>query len=284
MNNYQIDLFFIKALTNMHVGSGQNDLGIIDNLVQRDALTNYPTINSSSLKGALRQFFCHVMGNRHHPLITSCFGRDMKDVDSGEGNGGKANNQAGQFIFFSGKLLSIPVRSNVRPFFRATCPAILEQLLVDIEAFGYDLKEKEAIKAFAQSLGDDQDAVYFDPSITGEVYLEMLDLKASPNTFDQLTIIETLLGDGLVLLSDEKFENLVSNATLPVVARNHLENGISQNLWYEQIIPRQTQFYTLILSPEGHKHGSTFKENLKQPVQIGGNASIGYGFCHFEYQ
>lgn len=65
--------------------------------------------------------------------------------------------------------------------------------------------------------------------------------------------------------------------SLPIIARNHLNNGISDNLWYEEFVPRGSVFYTVIMTPE--------KEcalNFGEPVQIGGNASIGYGFTKIE--
>lgn len=40
----------------MHVGSGDASYTLIDNQVQRDVITGFPTINSSSLKGSLRSF------------------------------------------------------------------------------------------------------------------------------------------------------------------------------------------------------------------------------------
>ncbi|MCS4455235.1 RAMP superfamily CRISPR-associated protein [Clostridium botulinum] len=54
MDNFKI--YTIRCLTNMHVGSGDASYTLIDNQVQRDVITGFPTINSSSLKGSLRSF------------------------------------------------------------------------------------------------------------------------------------------------------------------------------------------------------------------------------------
>ena len=51
--------FKIEAISNLHVGNGEINYGLIDNLIQRDPVTELPNINSSSLKGALREFFKH---------------------------------------------------------------------------------------------------------------------------------------------------------------------------------------------------------------------------------
>ena len=52
-----VQAYFIQCITNLHVGSGDANYGIVDKLVQRDTVYNYPTIHASSLKGALREHF-----------------------------------------------------------------------------------------------------------------------------------------------------------------------------------------------------------------------------------
>lgn len=81
-----------------------------------------------------------------------------------------------------------------------------------------------------------------------------------------------------VKTENEKFTALCSDDNLPIIARNVLENGESKNLWYEQVLPSETVLYTIIQEK---------KEELKnaldgQIVQIGANATIGYGYCKFE--
>ena len=45
----------IDCITNLHVGSGDLNYNIVDNEVERDAVTGYPVIHASGLKGALRE-------------------------------------------------------------------------------------------------------------------------------------------------------------------------------------------------------------------------------------
>ncbi|MCI0619017.1 hypothetical protein L0244_39105, partial [bacterium] len=66
---------------------------------------------------------------------------------------------------------------------------------------------------------------------------------------------------------------------LPVIARNQLNNGISKNLWYEEVAPHQTLFITYIAAT--NNDFCDFEKELLQPLQIGGNASVGYGVCQF---
>jgi CRISPR-associated protein Cmr4 len=75
----------------------------------------------------------------------------------------------------------------------------------------------------------------------------------------------------------KKFESLCSDDNLPIIARNCLENGESVNLWYEQVLPSQSVLATII---------QTINEDdldmlNGKIVQIGANATIGYGYCKF---
>ena len=81
-------------------------------------------------------------------------------------------------------------------------------------------------------------------------------------------------------ISNKEFENLCSDDNLPIIARNVLENGESKNLWYEQVVPAETVFYTIIVDRgDGMLAGKISEDNAI--VQIGANATIGYGYCKF---
>ncbi|MBK7696403.1 MAG: hypothetical protein IPI30_19460 [Saprospiraceae bacterium] len=51
------EFYLLRAVTNLHVGSGETNYGVIDKLIERDATTGFPCINSSGLKGAIKQKF-----------------------------------------------------------------------------------------------------------------------------------------------------------------------------------------------------------------------------------
>ena len=78
----------------------------------------------------------------------------------------------------------------------------------------------------------------------------------------------------------EKNDNL-KYESLPVIARNKLdENGISQNLWYEEYVPHHSVFYMIIITPdEDNKLDDLIKGKV---VQFGADASIGYGLMKIE--
>jgi CRISPR-associated protein Cmr4 len=81
-------------------------------------------------------------------------------------------------------------------------------------------------------------------------------------------------------MNNKDFREICDDYHLPLIARNCLENGRSTNLWHEQVVPRESRFYFFLLKPHHSKYELEFKKG--DPVQIGGNASIGYGFTQIE--
>ena len=224
-------VYTIRALTNLHAGSGQAGYGIVDKLVQRDPATNHPTVHMSGIKGALRQY---LEDNATIPAadLTRIFGSSVKESAK--------NIQQGKVHFISADLLAFPVpttgtNNTTLPFELITT----EQICAAFDAkVGCFTKWNNWAGAQVQTEG------------TGA-------WRNDPTEFSRQT--------------DE----------LPVVARNYLNDGISENLWYEEFVPREAVFGTIIQGPEdcmnllaGALH--------KQVVQLGANATVGYGYCLFE--
>ena len=133
----------------------------------------------------------------------------------------------------------------------------------------------EQLKSFKELLGN-RDILHFQPKLTNqEVIVEDLDRVAEAGDFSALADITPIIGEYPILVADHVLKTLTDDEHLPVLARNNLENGVSQNLWYEQILPRQSRFFTIVLAPTSSDYQKHFKEKIQgQPIQIGGNASI----------
>jgi CRISPR-associated protein Cmr4 len=266
---YHRDLYIITARTNMHVGSGEEAYGLVDNRVQRDVVTHLPNINASGLKGALREHFSSKYGDKHDKII-EIFGTDSFSRPK--------EHQAGRFRFFNANLLSMPVRSDIRPFFRATSPEVIAELLTAADTFGYN--DRYGIKKYLHALADlnpvKGQAFIFTHQQEG--VLEDFDVNARYREFSSegLAVIKRIIGQYPALMNHQDFSEICDDFHLPLIARNHLENGRSQNLWHEQVVPRETRFYFFLLKPGNCPHDLQFLAG--EPVQVGGNASIGYGF------
>ncbi len=91
----------------------------------------------------------------------------------------------------------------------------------------------------------------------------------------------------LAIFKNESFSQICDYG-LPVIARNSLdEKGISENLFYEEILPRRsvlwfmTGTYNHLFEKEENSFRGAFnffeKRLIRDNIQMGANASIGYG-------
>ena len=259
-------LYLMNALSNLHVGNGEVNYGVIDNLIQRDPVTEIPNINSSSLKGALREFF------QGETYVAEVFGSEPKDT---------TNKQQGKFRFFEANLLSLPVRSNKRPYLMATSIDIIRDLIAKIELFGCSVDNTKVteLKNFETALSVKVNDILCFSQDLNDACVEEVDWKAKCLNVNVPATVKEIFGDNLIIvMSSEKFKKICDNNHLPVIARNNLENGQSTNLWYEQVLPRYSQLYFVVM--EDGSNVQAFETKLTEgTVQVGANASIGYGFC-----
>jgi len=331
----QAKCFSIRPLTNLHVGAGGDTYGIVDKQVQRDPVTEMPIIHASSLKGALREFFTngidyesgskdkeeiergdlieYIFGSRPQESDESNNKIDDSDEENDSNNEKKTRKSkkndkrliAGAYRFFDAHLLFLPVRSNKKPFFLATCPMLITNALEKAKLILGEAKIPELFNQLASLHQVIKDKRFKSPVILEgikDVWLEDWEansMRNDNNDDDTTKLINFFKGKiPIAFFNDTQFKELAKS--LPVVARNHLENGISQNLWYEEIVPHQSYFFTFRLSPEvsvdekSDEKEKTHAEKIERfdilfdkslsenIIQIGANASIGYGFCELK--
>lgn len=264
-----IQLFKLIPQSNLHAGAGSSNYGVIDNLVQRDATDQYPVVFASSLKGAFREHYETVLGKTK----TDSRGKKVANDETEAVFGGEE--KKGGYIFSDAHLLALPVRSNHKPFFMATCPYLLEKFLkIVTEDFGYTNPNVTALKTEIILLKNGGKV----GKIIGHP-IPNLKIEDFENVGNDVVVnvpkLKELLGNDILFLSDDDMQYQCSDYALPVLARNCLDNGQSTNLWYEQVVPRKAVFYFLAENITSNK---TFDLGEKL-VQIGGNATVGYGRC-----
>ena len=270
--------FTIDSKTNIHVGSGKSNYGVIDNLVQRDPTFQHPIIHASSLKGGIKEY-CH---HNHRALnMVKIFGSE-KDASNGKTK--HDNSQTGAYKFFDALLLCMPVRCDKRAFVHITCPRILEYLAGSLPE-GNTLKSAAlSLAAIFTGAAANVQAYCFSSSLHNAI-IEDFSIKA---TFDNnkggllIPELKSLFNNNeLVILRNELFDRLTNDLHLPVVARNYLENGESKNLWYEQVVPRLSRFWSLALYQGEDELFEPVLFKAGGHVQLGANGSVGYGYCSF---
>jgi CRISPR-associated protein Cmr4 len=256
------NLIILKCITNLHVGSENLMTSIVDKPVQKDLLTNYPKINASSLKGALREDYDGEAKN-------DIFGNDTN---------------RGQIIFFDSKILFYPFRTSKykKPYILVTSKSILKEFFYDLNINSVDNKNlNNFLTSFENLLTENGE----------NLLIENLEISKYWNIsdIDSLKFLPSDLTENCFIIDDENFNYLIED--IPVIARNKIENGQSANLWYEEYIPRETIFYTFLSSIKDSNNSKNSDENtqLKKFInyyknrifQLGANSTIGYGYIKF---
>lgn len=261
-------VWIIQAETNIHVGNeNTSSVGLIDKEIQRNVLTTIPCINASSLKGAMNEYATSEAKLSSAERV-AIFGVDKKDKKDEI-----IETQKGGCLFFDAYLLLLPVQDDNNLYKLVTSKKTLEQYVELLNLMGIDLS-----------------------------YSSLVDeLKKCDTHFDGQE------GAGKSIIDFNTFKELCSNEELPIVARNSLIG--SGNLWYEQILPQKSIFGTILIAPSSievsrkekdgeeqdpkkakYKTASVSVQNIdkiltktfdRQIVQIGANATIGYGYCLF---
>ena len=295
---------FLVTQTSLHAGSG-DALGVVDLPIQRERHTDFPKIEASSLKGALREAFEEKFPKRHEdPNIIAVFGRE--DGDAG----------AAAIGMTDARLLLFPVKSMKGVFAWVTCPRVLKQLERDFnltpEYKTFKINGLSDLNVGACFLMNDR-ATTLKVGV-GNILLEEYAFTSSGISltvgeqplqnwlveklgFDANTEVywhNKMLND-IVVLSDDDFKDFV-NLSTEVITRIKIDNNTGTvaagALFTEEYLPSESILYSIILaSPEFKKEEERrqlgdenaimgfFETNLSSIsiIQLGGNATLGKG-------
>jgi CRISPR-associated protein Cmr4 len=285
MSSY--NMFLMDTLTNMHVGSGDTHFGVVDNLIQRHPVTKVPVIHSSGIKGSLREYY-EIEGTLDPKTeIPLLFGGEIelqKDTKTG-----KLDFSPGHLIFFEASMLTLPLRSNYNVFYNCTSLPIILDFFEQLKTFTPTNKELDSLEKWFRSLSvGSNDFRYF----AGNDELEIEDYSGRYKHDQKIP-------DGIAELFKKYFKieltslaifnasifTCICEKSIPVVARNKIDDdGISENLFYEEVLPRKTKLYFILgadqvikSKPLTNKFFTEF-EKSSNIYQFGANYSIGYGF------
>ena len=258
-----VHIYKYTCLTNLHMGSGDVNYNIIDDEVERDPITNLPILHASGIKGALREHFTQkALPQEEIDRIFGTLSRTKESIGTGA------------YKFMDGRFLSRPMRiggSASMSHISVVSLGALNDYLRTLTDFGCNHYSIDAIDELTDAdFGENQfltNCPYPGIQVEGEK-TGML----PQNIIDQLSQLKDVLGRFVAVAKD------LDKYPLPVVARNHLENGRSRNLWYEEIVPHQSVFYQLIVTTT-----ETMDLPLEQePIQFGGNATLGCGYIRIQ--
>lgn len=279
------------AISPIHAGIGAS-FAAIDLPIQRERHTNWPHIQASGVKGAMRAHYRDFAENK--TLINFLFGYDKEDKDfhveyfkDDEEKQKVDDNFPGAVSFSDAKLLAFPIRSSVAPFVWVTCPAVLKRLSRDLEFAGLgaidDIPNIGEESAFCLAGSMPEKVILEDTVVTvGNV----AGASPIPEGFPDL--------DKLLLVSDEVFKYAVESCTdIQTQIKIDSKTGTAADgaLRYQEFLPADSVLYSVI-----YYSRAVFDNNLKAEIvrkhvedviksfmQIGGDETLGRGICKINW-
>lgn len=259
---------FFRTETPMHAGSG-SDLGHIDLPIQREKHTNFPNVQSSSLKGAFREHVeqrCKDDIDKIGVHLTFGYDRDGIKKDSKVAqffNKPEDRDYSGSLAFTDARLLLFPLKSYRGVYALATCPMILKRFYKEMN-FVCTSNVEFSHQDFS-TLGDNiavanADFLTIDSEDKKKVILEeyAFDIESScnnsvSNIAEELTSLIGIdneeLKNRLVVLPDEVFRDFIVLST-EVITRTKIQNdtGTVQSgaLFTEEYLPSESYMYSII--------------------------------------
>ena len=287
-------LMLIKTLTPTHVGIGRGGV-YVDMPVQRDEF-GFPTIWSSSLKGALKSWlrsFFETNNKLDH--WKALFGREPgEDLES-----------SSAISILDARLFLIPVRTLTGIWAYATSPHLLQQINELLKAsIGGEMKNLNNILGIDKALVSKRDLITNNKILVNEQeilaeynekILEIVKFKGFPGD-----IYESIKNKGLIILPD------TSNASLNILNRSMIiqyrvrlirdtKTVQTGALWSEEYVPANTVFASIVkikaettikkgqeseLKLKGEVLKDEFVEALSRingVIYVGGKETIGRG-------
>ncbi len=279
-------LLYFYTETPLHAGSGTS-VAWVDLPIQREAHTEYPMVQASGIKGALRDW-----ASRRDPSnVVAVFGPETDQADK----------HAGCLAVTDARILLFPVRAFAEAFAWVTCPNVLARFRRDAGLAGVEgLPPVPAVGRFEARIPKGSGLAH-----NGAVLLE--DMVFSPIEDEALAgwvevLARALPDEGfgadalarrLAVVSDGEFAGFVRFST-EVINRIRIdtETGTVAKgaLWAEEHLPSETVLYALAMAgkprtqSEALRTGKDVLDWLHTRVldqggvlQLGGDETVGRG-------
>ncbi len=284
MQNTEIkSMISFYAISPIHAGSGAST-AVVDLPIQRERHTNWPHIQASAVKGALRAHYRKFAGDDNLKFINLIFGSD-KDNDSGHDHAD--DDTQGAIAVSDAKLLAFPVRSNVAPFVWVTSPAVIKRFIMDQSLLG-----SNNITWNEPTFAHEDDAFVFSGAISGQVILE--DAVVNAKSFDGNPLEKFSQLERLLLVSDVMYDYIISSCTeVQTQIKIEADKGTTKDgsLRYQELLPADSLLYSIVYFSQknlNHLQADTIKRHIKTAIsaflQIGGDETLGRGLCKIDWK
>ncbi len=280
-NKEIISMCTFYAISPIHAGSGAAT-SVVDLPIQRERHTQWPHVQASAVKGAMRAHYRKFAGEEAGDLINLIFGSDA-DNDGKKKNG--KDDIPAAIAVSDARMLAMPVRSNVAPFVWVTSPMVIKRYLRDMAFLGKDVNWD--IPPVAKD-----EALVLAGDINGQVILEdaVVQVKDA-DTNSPLSKINEL--ERLLLVSDEMYDYVVTSCTeVQTQIKIDADKGTTAtgSLRYEELLPTDTYLYAIVYFTQkhlNHLQAETVNKHMTEIIngfmQIGGDETLGRGICKINW-
>lgn len=283
----------------IHAGAGSST-SVVDLPIQRERHTNWPHVQASAVKGAMRQHFRRyaetiVHDKKAKEFINYIFGYDSGNDNEKETHRDQDNTvitNAGIISVSDAKLLAFPVRSNIAPFIHITCPSVLQRLIEDLQFCGINIILPE------KKLKEDSSLWLIPPTqpniekVILEDYVVGVDVQNKVSFNDLKDYFPNV--KSLLLVSDDVFTYCTSYCTeIQTQIKIDSKTGTAQDgaLRYQELLPSDTLLYSVVYysasafenSFQAETVKKTVEENIKDYIQLGGDETLGRGICKIKW-
>ena len=298
-------MLFLYVETPLHAGTG-TALGTVDLPIQRERHTQFPTVQGSGIKGALRAVAeGRAKSDAQKKAVEVVFGPPPPKP-------GERIEHAGALIVQDAKILLFPVRSVVGVFAWTTCPSVLARFERDARAAGLNI----SWRASSARVDDERMALVASGSEVkrnGNVVLEEFAFEAREESAvteignwlaqnvlpqsEEYQFWRDILHKRLVVLHDNCFRDFCLMAT-EVVTRIRLKAETKTveegGLWTEEALPSESVLYAPIFATPVRAKNKAEIADAKavlryvkgldiDRIQLGGDETVGRGIVKVRF-
>ena len=281
----------LYAVSPVHAGSGTS-MGVVDLPIQRERHTNWPHIQASGVKGAMRHHFEKFKNN-----IKNRDEQDQLDEITekifGTESYGDGGTLPGAIAVSDARLIAFPMRSSKSPFVWITCPAVLQRLEKDL-----DLTGKAEEMSIPEPVSEEPFVINGNIPAGEKILLEDYEVVIKKTEFKLSDTAARLFDKAktLLLVSNETYHYGVSHCTeirTQIKIDDTTGTTVDGSLRYEEVLPADSLMYVVLFYGATRNADSTIpadtlisymKEDvIKNHIQIGGNETLGCGLFQIEW-
>ena len=281
-------VLFLYTESSLHAGTGST-VSVVDLPIQRERTTEYPIVQSTGIKGALRSQYS---GNGD---TESIFGPDTDKADS----------FAGALSVGDARIVLFPLQSLAGVFAYATSAAVLARLQRDLSYAKIQSPAIEPPPADSAFVTGDSNLI-----AGGRVVLEEFSFEPQQASFadewaqflathalpagEEYAYWRDKLLHSLIILPDDDFREFTKTST-EIVTRVRLDPGTKTvktgALWTQESLPSDTLLYSSIIvnaSRSSNKMSAedvfdALQQGYSNRIQVGGDETTGSGFVAMKW-